>query len=630
MLGGLFRKLAQPSRYFSYLNKVKEAQDQFGKFSNQALEAHMAYAWSLFSQKKHEEAKSNFSTVIEISQKVNGENTGESSQIIQRIAKSYESIGDLETSLKYYIQAYEIDAKNLSNDNEDILFAVNRIGAMHADLGDLEKAETYLGKIFEFVRKNKNSDLKSAYFGNLGHVKMRIGDKEKSLQYFLIAKEELEKVNPKDEMMVKYLQSIGMCYWVNGEYVKAKNEFFQALDLLKQGPGDNSLQIVDVYGHLAYLHNDMKVPEKMNEFFDKALEAFESSATEKKNEKIAEYLKNIAETLKSVGDLANAETYLNKLLTFCRKNFGETSRFTAHAYEQFSTLALSQQNFSEALAFAEKCLNSRKDLEKNHFDLVHSYNQFAAIYHTSGDLDSAEKYLQFVSGILSENPHKQLQTSHYHNLALLYRDKKVLPDAESNMKKHIEGVIAEYGESHPATAGAYGGLGHIYRVSQNYEKSLEAYHKALRICDETLGREHITTSDYLEFIGEVNRLKKNYTEALALHKESLNIKSKLLGTQHYALNVPYFNLAVAYFELKDFPNSELFALKRLEIFKIKYNENHSYVAGCYAFLSEIALASNDKDKALELLSKTREILIKVNNSQAVKGVDRKIAELQNR
>ena len=629
LVRGLFRRFSQPLRYFSLQVKIKEAQDQHGPYSVQALEAQMAYAWSLFSQKKLEEAKQGFSQVIEVSTKVLGENSQGNSEIIQRIAKAYESIGDIETSLQYYIQAYKIDSAHLPADHEEILFAVNRIGAMYADLSDLKNSEDYLSRIFPFVQKSVNVELKAAYFGNLGHVRMRLGDREHSLQYFLLAKTFQEKIDPKDDMMVKYLQSIGMCYWVQNKYQLARDSFLSSLDLLEAKPSEESnLQIIDIYGHLAYLHNDMQLTEDMHAYFQKALDTFERSNVENKKEKIADYLRNIAETMKSVRDLQNTQTYLQKLLDYCHKNFAENSRFTASAYEQFSTFYLSTQRIPEALTFAEKSLNSRKALEKNHYDLLFSYNQYAAIYHTTGDLVSAQRYLGLSSDILSQFPNKRLETSHHHNLALLYRDQKNYSEAENHMKKHIAGVVDDFGEVHPAVAAGYSSLGHIFRICKNYDKSLEAYNKALRICDDTLGREHVTTAEYLEYIGEINRLKGDFKEALNFYHESENIKLKLMGPQSFALHTTYYTLGITFMETGEIDKAREYGMKRLDLLKGIYTENHSFVAGCYGFLAEVALKTRNKELALQNLEKAKSILVGVKNHTEAAKIEKMIEEIR--
>ena len=326
LMKSFFKAFPKTFRFFSYQNKLKTAQDQYGVSSPQALEAQLAYAWDLLTQKKIQEAKDQHSQAAKLSSQVFGDKTLEKSVFLSKIGKSYELIGDLDSSLSYYLQSYQIESVLKPADSEDLLFSVNRIGAMYADVGDIKNAEEFLSKIFKQVEKSLSFELKAVYFGNLGHVKMRLGDRENSLKYFLIAKENQEKFAPEDPIMIKYLQSLGMCYWVHNEYESSKNYFLKALKLLNPDTEDNRLKIVDIYSHLAYLHNDMKNPTEMNNYFNLAIETFLTANTEDKNEKIAEYIKNISETMKSVGDLSNSQLYLQKLVDFTLENFGENSK----------------------------------------------------------------------------------------------------------------------------------------------------------------------------------------------------------------------------------------------------------------------------------------------------------------
>jgi tetratricopeptide (TPR) repeat protein len=626
IMSGMLRCLGK--RFFSFLNKVQEAESQHGMYSKESLEAHMAYAWNLLSLKKHEEALNHHKKALEISSKVLGNTSAEYSKVLQKIAHSYESVGNLQTSLTYYLQAYKIDIQYLPSAHEDLLYAANRIGAMYADTGDLKSADEYLNKILSPIQASDNQELKAAFFGNFGHVKMRLGDKDKSLEYFLIATDMQKKFGYKQDIMIKYLQSLGMCYWVNSQYSLAKSSFEEALALLEVNFNHNTLQIVDIYGHLAYLHNDMKQEKTMHEYFDKAYQVFFNSTLPDKNQKIFDFLKNISETMKSVGNIPNTQTYLQKLLDFCKKYFGENSRYTADTYQQFSLLNLNLNNIQESLNYCEKALNSRKSLENNHYDLLYSYNQYAAIYHTIGNLDLASKYLASSSKILENHPSKALEISHYYNLALLYRDQKNINEAEKYMLKHIDGVLQEYGEKHPATAAAYSGLGHIYRVGRDYSKGLEAYKKALSINEAALGRENLSTADCLEYIGEIHRLKGDFQEALKLHNEDLTIKTNLLGDSHFSVHIPYYNLANTYLDMKDIENSLLYARKRLDLFYKLYKNNHEYVAVSYTFIARIFLHARQKSQALEALNKARDILVALNNQNAIADVDKKIAEIQ--
>jgi tetratricopeptide (TPR) repeat protein len=627
LISGLLRRMGRTARYFSAQNQLKEIQDQFGFYSKQSLEAYLTHAWTLINQKKAQEARENFQRAIDISKQIFGPDARESAAILHRIGKSFENVEDIETALEYYLQAYESEKKILPEDHDDLLFSANRIGAIYADLGDVKKAEDFLGKIFNLVLLSKHEELKAAYFGNYAHVKMREGDSEKALNFFLMAKEQQGKLNPKDEMMTKYLQSIGMCYWVTNQHELAKENFQNALEILNENPEKYSLQIVDVYSHLAYLHNDLKKGAEMLQYFEKALDVFKSSTTEDKNNKIADYLKNICETMKSVGDLPNSLFFTKKYLNFSKESFGENSRFTGDAYQMMSSIYLKQNNFDEALKYVEHSLASRKSLENNHYDLVFSYNQYAAVYHTMGDLQSAEKYLKMTEEILNKHPASRLKTSHHHNVSLLARDKKNFPEAEFNMLKHIEGVIEEYGEKHPATAAAYSGLGHIHRMAQNYEKGLEAYKKALALSEETLGKEHVATADYLEYIGEIYRLQKNFPEAIKCHLQNLELKIHLLGSDHFSVHIPYYNLATTYGDAGDFTNSLNYCQKRLDLFKSLFGNMHSYVAGSYAYMAEIHIKAKNNPSAIECLTKAKEILIAVKNPNAAAGMDAKIAEL---
>ena len=625
MFNSLFRNVWKVTRQFS---KVKEAEDTFGAFSKQALDAHLELGIGLLRTNKLEEGKRALVKVAEMSEKVLSRNSKEQSDLMNLVGRHLELSGDLETALGMYVKAYEVD-KVLKGEDEELLAThANRIGAIFADLGELDKAEEYLSKIFNTIIMSKNDELKAAFFGNYGHVKMRAGDQKNALQYFLMAKEFQLKSSPKDEILIKYIQSIGMCYWVQGDHALAKENFQQALSELKSDPIKNCLELVDIYSHLAYLHNDMKEPEQTFKYFEHALDTYKSSNLENKPEKIREFLKNISEAMKSAGDLKQSKRYLDLYLEYCRQSFGENSRETAEGYQLYSSLFLRQRMFQESLEYAEKCMNLCKGFENNHYDLFQCFNQFAVIMHKIGELEAAEKFLTQSGDILKRFPNERFQVSHFHNLALLYRDQQKFPEAESNMELHLQGVRKQFSELHPATASAYTSLGHIQRASKNLSKSKESYLKAHNIYDQTIGHDHLNTSDVLEFIGEVFRQEKNFIEALKMHNEALNIKLKILGPSHNSLHIPYFNLASTHLEMGEWEKAEKYTLKRMDVLKNAWGHEHVHVAGNLNFLAEVFVAGKEHKKAILALEESVRILKKVGNNEMAEEQEKKLTDLK--
>jgi tetratricopeptide (TPR) repeat protein len=583
---------------------------------------------TLLREQKTKEARPHLVKAAELSGKLYPPHSKENSELLNTLGRHFENGEDLETALGFYLKAYQVDKVLHEKDEELLASHSNRIGAILADLGELEKAQEYLESILKTIEKSSNNELKAAYFGNLGHVKMRLSDQQAGLENFLKAKELQIALDPKDEILVKYLQSIGMCYWVRGDFSQAKESFEEALEFLSVDPEKYCFGMVDVYSHLGYLHNDMKMPDEAFKYFEYAISTFESTKIPEKTTKILEFIKNVVEAMKSVSE-AQASRYINLYLTFSRKYFGENSRETAEGYNMYSALWLKQKAYKDALEYAEKSINICKTLQDNHYDLLQCFNQFAQIMHKMGELEAASRFLAQSGEILENHPNEKMKTSHYHNLALLNRDQRKYSEAESNMLLHIKGVRDQFGEQHPAMASAYLNIGHIYRVSKNYPNAKEYYSKALSVFDATLGREHLNTADTLEFLGEVCRLSESFHEALDMHNESLRIRVKFVGLQHPTLHIPYFNLASTYMEMENFSQAEVFALKRLEILKKYWGNDSVNVAGNHSFLAEVYLSQGQKSKAVQSLEETLRILKTTGNQEAINSLETRLKDIKN-
>ena len=594
----------------------------------QTLDAHVAEGLRLLREKKSKEAKIPLIKAAEISSQLYETNSKEHSALLNSLGRHFELSEDLETALGFYLKAHSVDKVVSSNDEELLAAHSNRIGAILADLGDLDKAEEYLSSIQTSIENSSNIELKAAYFGNFGHIKMRLGDQDSGLQNFLKAKNLQLQIDPKDEMLIKYLQSIGMCYWVKGEFQQAKQNFLEALDFLTIDSEKYCFGLVDIYSHLAYLHNDMKLFDESYKYFEHAIETFESSSIPDKKEKILEFIKNIVDAIKAGGDFDQTSKYVELYLNYARKAFGENTRQTAEGYNLFASIWMKRKGYKEALEYAEKAINICKYLQENHFDLFHCFNMFALIFHKMGELEAAEKFLAQSTEILKKHPDPRMDTNHQHNLALLCRDQGKFVEAEAHMLVHLKGVREEFGENHPATASSHLNLGHIYRASKNFSKAKDSYTQALSIFDTTLGRDHLNTSDCLEYLGEACRLSSTFEEAIKMHQEALRIRVKILGADHSSLHIPYFNLASSYLQLGDLSQALNFAQKRLKILNQVWGPDHLHVAGNFSFVAEIYIAQGDKSKALQALEESLRILRIEGNEKAVGEMEKRILEVR--
>ena len=622
LIQSLLKTFKASSRLFSStVSQPKQA-------LKQAMDAHVADGLRLLRENKSKEARITLIKAAELSSELYSPNSKEHSTFLNSLGHHFELGEDLQTALGFYLKAYTVDKVISPNDEELLAAHSNRIGAILADLGELEKAEEYLSSILQSIEKSPNIELKAAYFGNFGHVKMRLGDQDAGLRYFLLAKDFQLQVNPKDEMLIKYLQSIGMCYWVKGDFNLAKQNFLEALDMLVVDMDKYCFGMVDIYSHLAYMHNDMKMFDESFKYFQHAIETYESSSIPDKKEKVLEFIKNIVDAMKSVSEFENISKFLDLYLTYARKAYGENSKQTAEGYNMYASIYMKRKEFKEALEYAEKAINICKNLKENHYELFQCFNQFALIFHKMGELEASEKFLTQSSEILKTHPNARMQTNHNHNLALLYRDQGKHSEAESCMLLHLKGVREEFGEQHPATGSSHLNMGHIYRVSQNYSKSKESYSQALSIFDSTFGRDHLNTADCLEYLGEICRLSNGHQEAISMHQEALRIRLKILGEDHSSLHIPYFNLASTYLELKNLTQAEYFAQKRLKILNQVWGPDHLHVAGNLNFLADVYVAQGNKAKALQALEESLRILKKEGNEKAAEEMEKRIKEVR--
>ncbi len=154
------------------------------------------------------------------------------------LASTYNSLGQKEKALQYYLQALEV-SKTLGDRSTEGR-ALNDLSAVYNDLGRKEEALQCCQQALEISRAIKNQDLEGVALNNLGRTYSALGKKEEALDYY----QQALKINESllDRIgEARTLNNLGNVYNSMGKKEEALDYYQRALEISKNA-GDRIIE----------------------------------------------------------------------------------------------------------------------------------------------------------------------------------------------------------------------------------------------------------------------------------------------------------------------------------------------------------------------------------------------------
>lgn len=269
-----------------------------------------------------------------------------------------------------------------------------------------------------------------------------------------------EQTNGQNETTATSYNNIGIVYANLGDYDKALEYYFKALEIYKVVLGEKHSDTASSYNNIGLVYDNLGDYDKALEFKNKALEIQKDVLGEKHADTAMSY-NNIGLIYSIFGDYDKALEHHLKSLEIQKEILGENHRDTATSYNNIGVVYTNLGEYDKVLEYHFKALEIRKDvLGENHPNTAISYNNIGIVFDNLGDYDKALEYY----------------------LKALEIRKTIL------------------GENHPDTANSYNNIGVVYGNLGEYDKALEYFIKALEICKQVLGESHPYTQQTLQNI----------------------------------------------------------------------------------------------------------------------------------
>ena len=342
-----------------------------------------------------------------------------------------------------------------------------------------------------------------------------------------------EATNGQNETTAKAYNNIGNVYRKLGDYDKALEYHFKALEIRKSLLRENNSDTAMSYINIGAVYDELGDYDKALEYDFKALEIYKAVLGENHPDTAMSY-NNIGIVYSILGDYGKALEYHFKSLEIQKVVLGENHPETAGSYNNIGLDQYKLGDYDKALEYYNKALKIRKDvLGEKHPNTANSYDNIGIVYGDLGDYDKALecqfKALEIRKYVLGEN-HPEIASS-YNNIGIVYSKLGDYDKALECQFKALEIRKVVLGENHPENAGSYNNIGNVYANLGDYNKALEYYNKAFGIYIAVLGESHPYTKQVLQnFAIAKQKLEESQgkTEETEVAQETTQNKTKEL------------------------------------------------------------------------------------------------------
>ena len=164
-----------------------------------------------------------------------------------------------------------------------------------------------------------------------------------------------EETNGQNGLTAGSYGNIGLVYRNLGDYNKALEYYFKALEIRKDVLGEKHPNTAGTYGNIGVVYHNLEDYDKALEFYNKALEIDKDVLGENHHDTAISY-NNIGVVYDELGDYDKALEYHNKALEIKKEVLGEKHASTAMSYNNIGNVYDDLGDYDKALEYHNKAL----------------------------------------------------------------------------------------------------------------------------------------------------------------------------------------------------------------------------------------------------------------------------------
>ncbi len=310
-----------------------------------------------------------------------------------RLSECYVELG-LQIVYDNSDEAIRLYNKALSYNNNSFR-AINFLGQVYDEMkANYNLSLKYYQKIEYLAKKNRSQFWLSSAYINIGAIYLKMGQYDKSLNYFQNALKNIQKVfgNYHPITATNY-NNIGYIYFIKAQYQKSVEYYLKSLKVLKIITHKNNSNLSIIHNNIGLSYYEMKSYDHALNYFYKALDYAKKSFI-KNNIPIAKSYNNIGLIYTKKGQYNKALNHFKIALIILERTLGKYHPDTGICYNNIGLVLMDTKQFHRAIVYFSKALKTFKKI----FGEIHSntgtiYLNLAGIYYV---LDKYDKAMYFI------------------------------------------------------------------------------------------------------------------------------------------------------------------------------------------------------------------------------------------
>ena len=359
--------------------------------------------------------------------------------------------------------------------------------------GDYQQAEKYALENLQIFAQYKDINPIYKYSGiaSLSTIYINTGQYKKAEKCIF----EVLSLVPKNHIEYgKTLNNIGLLYFRMGDYQKSTDYFIQAYEAKKQTLPENHPLHGGSLCNIALLHTYAGDYETAEKTYFQAL-AIQEKNKENNPREYANTLINIGQLYTLTGDYVRSLEYNKKGVDALGNILGTDHLDYAAGYATRALLELSMGDYTSAIQTAQKAIAIQQKIDPKHPEIIAITIALGKAHLMNKDYDKAEVTLQEAL----KNTQTLLGTKHetyaeaLYLLGLLYHKKDDATQAENYYLQSLNAYKNLHSDQHPKYVTALNGLGELYQTTHQYTKAKTCFEQAAQASKDLF----VASTDYM-------------------------------------------------------------------------------------------------------------------------------------
>lgn len=434
----------------------------------------------------------------------------ELSSTYNNIATAYDNIGEIETALKYKKKALDIREQYLPPNHlaigslyKSIGNIYNKTGNQQLALENLEKAQT----IYKYYPEKKTS--LAALYSLIGNIHKETGNTEKATEYFEKTTAIYSQMPDKKDGLASNYNNLANTYFENNNFEKTIDYFTKELKIVEKDSNYDELKLSDSYHKLGLTYFNMKNYDKASEYLTKAFE-IRGKLLPASDPKLAETYDALGKALDQTGNHEKALDFKLKAIEILKDTSTENQDELALSYKTIAKIYYNKGDYNNTIEYLKKAI----DIYKVKYSDINTTPEMVEVFDLLGNAYAGIGDSQLPDDAVQPEEIVYIEVGNNDN-ALIYLN-QVLSIREKTLPADS-----------PKIAKAHQDIANVYYNTNQFDKALRTYEKALEILKQHQEQNEELNKLYIKIIDTAKKwnnlkLTESYQAEYELFNKNLN------------------------------------------------------------------------------------------------------------